>query len=503
MRRNVHPVVLAAVLLALTACTGSPRTWRVAVATFSHETCTFCPDSTGVDDWEFYGPPRVGDEVLRGGGYIGGFLDELAFHEGFEAVGIYSPRDARGGSSGSWVTREAFDKYSWGMAEDLRRNGPFDAVFLALHGAMAVDGVSKPEAELVRRLRTVVGAIPVFVTLDLHGNEDQELSEAADAVFIVKRYPHYDTGFQGMRAAWVLTRRGEYRPVMATRKPGVITPSVYQGTGVSPAMEIMERARRWEERIPGLYVSVAFGFAYADVPDAGATVMVVADDDQELADRVAQDLSDYIWQVREAFAGKVLPKTVEGVRQAIRAARSGATPVVLADHADRTGNSNHVLAELLRQGAERFAIATISDSLALKQLSSRKVGDRVRVDVGGWADRFAGEPLTVEGTLEFLGRYGGFEQTAVIGLPGESHLILTPLLHQVTDTGIFRPLGIDWRELDIIVLKSRVHFRRGYHETGIAGTIIEVDAPGLGPADLTTLDYMNVPKDLYPLSGRR
>ena len=34
----------------------------------------------------------------------------------------------------------------------------------------------------------------------------------------------------------------------------------------------------------------------------------------------------------------------------------------------------------------------------------------------------------------------------------------------------------------------------------VAGTIVEVDAPGLGPADLTGLDYENIPKDIYPLS---
>jgi microcystin degradation protein MlrC len=505
--RNTPVVIAASGLLLLTAACGGGRTRpiRIAVGTFAHETCTFCPDSTGIDDWEYYGPPLRGAEVLAQGEYIGGFVREVGLTEGVDLVGVYSPRDARGGSSGSWITRAAFEKYSRGMVEDIRAALPLDGVFLALHGAMAVDGVPKPEAELVRRVRAAVGAIPIFVTLDLHANEDHELSDAADAVFIVKRYPHYDTGFQGERAARVLLRtiRGQYRPVMATRKPKVITPSVFQGTGVSPAMEIMERARRWEERIPGLYVSVAFGFAYADVADAGAVVMVVADGDQALADRVAQDVSDYIWQVREVFAGKVLPKTREGVRQAIQAARTGQIPVVLADHADRTGNSNHVLAELLRQGAERFAIATLSDSLALKALAGRRVGERVRVSVGGWADRFAGEPLTVEGTLDYLGHYDGYEQVAVIGLPGESHLILTPLLEQVTDTGIFAPLGIDWHRLDIIVLKSRVHFRRGYYETGIAGTIIEVDAPGLGPADLTTLDYHNVPKDLYPLSGRK
>jgi len=53
-----------------------------------------------------------------------------------------------------------------------------------------------------------------------------------------------------------------------------------------------------------------------------------------------------------------------------------------------------------------------------------------------------------------------------------------------------------------LVLKSRVHFRRGYYENGLAGAIFEVDAPGLGPADLSGIPYKNIPGGLYPLARR-
>jgi microcystin degradation protein MlrC len=478
------------------------KTIRIGVATFSHETCTFCPEPTGIAEWEYYGPPVRGEDVLKSGSYITGFVEAAREHGNVDLVGILSPRDAKGGSSGSWITLEAFDKYSNGIVEDLKQAGRLDGVFLALHGAMAVTGVPKPEAELVRRVRAAVGDIPIFVTLDLHANEDHELSDAADAVFIVKRYPHYDSALQGERAARVMNRtiRGTYSPVMATRKPGVITPSVFQGTGESPAKEIMERARIWEERTRDVYVSVAFGFAYADVPDVGATVMVVANGDQALADRIAQDMSDYIWLVREEFAGKKLPKTREGVAEAVAAAKAGKRPVVVADHSDRTGNSTHILEELIRQRARNFCIATISDERTLEQLKGRQTGEKVSVSIGGWADQYAGRPVTIEGSLEFLGRYGRQEPVAVIRFGEGNRVILTPVLHQVTDTSIFKPLGIDLAELDIIVLKSRVHFWRGYVEDKVAGAVVVIDAPGLGPADLTEVPYQNIPKGLYPLS---
>ncbi|MFC1733669.1 M81 family metallopeptidase [candidate division KSB1 bacterium] len=477
---------------------------RIAVARFSHETCTFCPDPTTIEDWEFYGPPSS-DIISSGRSYIGGFKTMCDEFGGVELIGITSPGSARGGSSGSWVTREAFDKYTNLIAEDLARAGRLDGVFLSLHGAMAVTGIPKPEAEIVRRVRAVVGDIPIIVTLDLHANEDHELSDAADGVFIIKRYPHYDTALQGERAARVMinTIRGNYRPVMATRKPGVITPSVFQGTGVSPSMDIMERARRWENQNQDVYVSVAYGFAYADVPDVGATVMVVTNDDQELADQIADDMNDYIWRMREAFAGKRLPKTREGVSMAIAAARSGQTPVIVADHSDRTGGSTHILEELIRQGAENFCITTLRDERALEQIStSSGTGDRISLELGGYSDDFAGNPVRIDGTVELSGEYGR-DVIAVIRFGNNNRVIITPHLMQVTDTRIFQPLGIDVETLDIIVLKSRVHFRRGYHETGIAGAIFEVDAPGWGPADLTALPYQNIPRDIYPVYSRR
>lgn len=473
---------------------------RIAVARFSHETCTFCPKPTTIEDWEFYGPPTR-DIINTDRGYIGGFKSMCEEYGGLELVGILSPREARGGSSGSWITKKAFDKYSGLIVSDLKKAGHLDGIFLALHGAMAVTGIPKPEAELVRRVRKVVGSIPIVITLDLHANEDHELSDVADAIFIVKRYPHYDTFLQGERAARVMinTIRGRYKPTMATRKPGVITPSVFQWTGGHPAMEIMERARRWECRYPGVYVSVAFGFAYADVPEVGATVMVVTNNNQQLADRIADDVSDYIWRVRKEFAGKKLPKTKEGVAMAIAAAQAGKTPVIIADHADRTGGSTHILQELIKQGAKNFCIATLRDEKAIKEIKAKaKVGDRININVGGYSDKFAGNPVKVEGTVKFLGSYNG-ETVAVLKFGENNYVILTPHLMQVTTPGILVPLGIKLENLEIIVLKSRVHFRRGFYETGLARAIVLVDAPGWGPADLTTLSYKNIPKDIYPI----
>jgi microcystin degradation protein MlrC len=88
---------------------------------------------------------------------------------------------------------------------------------------------------------------------------------------------------------------------------------------------------------------------------------------------------------------------------------------------------------------------------------------------------------------------------AVLKFGDNNRVMLTPVLDQVTDPGIFRDLNIPFEACDIMVLKSRVHFWRGFVEDGFATTVVVVDAPGLGPADVTTIPYKNAPRDLYPL----
>ena len=492
---------------------------RIAVARFSHETCTFCPNPTTVEMFE-KGGIFHGEEVIeryRGiPTYVNGFI-KVAEEEGVELVGILDASRAYGGSSGSWLTKECFEKYSNGIAKGLKKAGHLDGLLLSLHGGMAAQRFLKPEAEVVRRARKAVGDIPIMVTLDLHANEDHELTDAADAVFILKEFPHTDSEEIGMVAArcMVATVRGEFKPTMAIRKPGVISPSVLQGTSFYPAKDIYERCREWEAKEEDAYcVSAAMGFAYADVPDGGATVIAVTNGNQELAERIAQDVSDFIWSVRGALTGKEVPKTKEGVDKVLEAVGMGVRPVIVADHSDRMGDSTHILRELLAQGARNFAVTTIADPKAIREIEKRGgLGAKVTVKVGGYACKYSGEPVELTGEVEFLDD-GSYERTgpmgrgakatlgtvAALNLGSNNHVVLTQTLHQVTDDGIFHRLGIDFEGLDIIVLKSRVHFRAFYE--GVAGKIIEIDAPGLGPADLTQQEYKNEPKDIYPIGEK-
>ncbi|MCJ7731036.1 MlrC C-terminal domain-containing protein, partial [Candidatus Bathyarchaeota archaeon] len=333
-------------------------------------------------------------------------------------------------------------------------------------------------------------------------------------VFILKTYPHVDSEEIGYKAAscMIKTIRGLYKPTMSIMKPGIITPSVYQGTGESPCKEIMDRARMWEKKEPDcICVSVAFGFAYADVPDVGATIITVTNNDKELADRITKDMSDYIWSLREPFAGKKLPKTKEGVMEAIHLVEMGKTPVIIADHSDRMGDSTWLLEQLIEQGAENFCVATISDEAAINQIKDNAVvGDTLTLPVGGYSGRYAGKPVKITGKVTYLDRCrfvltGPMSRgakrdlglTAVLSFGKNNHVVLTPTLHQVLDDALFPAVGLDLQKLDLVAIKSRVHFRAYFNEN--SGSIVVVDAPGLGAADLTQHNYKNISKGLYPL----
>ena len=392
---------------------------RIAVASFSHETCTFCPNPTTIELFEKGGVLRGEEVIEKNRGiptYINGFI-KVAEKEGAELVGIISAARAWGGSSGSWLTTECFDKYTGEIVEGIKKAGEIDGVLLSLHGAMAVKGVMKPEAEIVRRVRKVVGKKPIMVTLDLHANEDHELTDAADAVFVLKEYPHIDSEEIGMKAAecMIKTLKGEFNPTMAIRKPGIITPSVFQATAYHPVKDIYDRCREWERKEEDCYcVSVAMGFAYADVPDVGATVIAVTNNNKELAERIVQDISDFMWSIREPLANRKYPKTQEGVKMVLKAVQEKKTPVIVADHSDRMGDSTHILRELLKQGAKNFAIATIADPHAIEEIKKKGEGKEVTVKVGGYACKYSGEPVELTGTVEYLGD-GSYVRTGPMG----------------------------------------------------------------------------------------
>lgn len=475
---------------------------RIACLMFVHETVTFLANRTTIEDFTYPGSPRAGEALLGAEprAYMGGFVQVAREYPDVELVGIESPLWPRNGSGSGWVTGEAFEHFTSIMIRELREKGPFDGVFMALHGAMAVEGVPRPEAELARRVREAVGPrAKLAATFDPHGNEDAEFLRHAELGFTVKYFPHYDMHLQGQRAARTLVRtiRGGYAPTHAVVKVPILTPTVMQWTGASPWMDLVQRALVWEAREPDLYMNVFFGFPWSDVPDAGMTIQAIANGDHGLAHRAAVDVADYAWRRRRELVRAAAVHSIgDGVRLAAEAVAAGRAPVVLADHSDRSGHATWLLRALL--GSEharalgRVLIATVADPAAVDAAIPGEAFDRA---VGGLADESAGEPVRVVGHVvarDESGRRGG--TWARIGLGGGSELVVSRYLTQIMELDQLRDMGLEPGAFDVIAIKSRVHFRRGFDDSGFAPTIllVEPDEPFLGTVRLEALPYRHL-----------
>ena len=483
----------------------SPK-YRVAVLTFIHETVTFLPNDTTRDDFVYPGSPCRDEELLAYDlrGYIPGFTQFAREAGCIELVGIESPLSPKTGTGSGWITRDAFEHFAGHMIADLEARGPFDGVYMALHGAMAVRGVPRPEAELAARVREAVGPRAVLAaTFDPHANEDAEFMRHADLAFGVKYYPHYDEHLQGERAARTMLRmlRGTYAPQVCTVKVPVVTPTVLQWTGASPWMDLVQRALVWEARKPGTVVNVFFGFPWADVPDIGMTVQAITNGDAPLAREIAGDMAQFIWRQRERLVKTADVLTIdEGIAQAQRLLARGTRPIVIADHSDRSGYATWVLQAVLRAGLSRVLVGSVADRELIARLARRglAVGDAFDETVGGGVDPSAGTPVRIAGKVLAVSdtRDAGSPgpKWIVVGFGDGNALVISQFLLQVKEPETFTAMGLRLADFDLFAIKSRVHFRRGFDDSGFARAILLVEPaqPFLGTTRLEGLAYENV-----------
>ena len=486
----------------------SKSSMRIAVLHFAHETVSFLSNDTTLEDFVYPGSPAKGEALLKSypKSYMGGFVKMAREFDGVELVGIESPLWPKTYMGSGWVTQQAYETFVGRMIAAIKSDNAFDGVYLCLHGAMAARGVARPEAELARRVREAVGeGVFIAATFDLHGNEDAEFLRHADLAFAVKYFPHYDEFVQGERAARTLVRaiRGDYRPTHVTVKVPIISPTVVQWTGASPWMDLAQRALVWEAREPDVVVNVFFGFPFADVPDVGMTVQAMTNGNPDLAAKIARDIAETAWRKREALLTSTGIHTIpEGVALAKQAVHRGETPVVLADHSDRSGYATWLLKEIIAQDLSNTLIATIADATATAKLGSAgaKAGDAFDMEVGGLVDESAGTAVRIQGTvIKAVESHGQF--WAVIKFGRDNVLILSTYLVQIMEPSSLENLGLDVSAFKVIAIKSRVHFRRGFHDNGFARTILLVEPtePYLGSVHLDRLPYENVDlKQYYP-----
>jgi microcystin degradation protein MlrC len=484
---------------------------HVALAGFMHESNTFNPlptDRAAFQAQSFTFGPAMVEEWRDAHHEMGGFLEAAAV-DGFEPVPVGMAWATPSGP----VTRDVFEEVTGRLIEGLKRQ-PTDGVLLALHGAMVAEGFPDADGEVVSRLRqAMVPGYPIVVTLDLHGNLSQRLMENCDAAVAYRTCPHVDQRECGRRAAALLVRtvRGEVRPRQALAKPPLIVNIMVHDTSRPPLKPFLDEIRRLEETPGVLAASLLPGFAYADVPQMGPSILVVADNDAGLARREADRVAQRLWQERDRLTVP-LPDAAAAVREALRAER---LPVVLVDTGDNVGGGSAgdgtvVLAEMLRQGATGGVVCLFAPE-EVRQCVSAGMGNQVRVRVGGKVDRWHGEPVDVSGRVRLIHdgtyvepqvRHGGrrinhMGLTAVVEIEGGNLLVLNSLRHPPFSLGQLTCLGIAPERQRLLVVKAAIAYKAAY--APVAGTVIEVDTPGLTAVNPHRFPYKHIRRPLYPL----
>ena len=163
-------------------------TIRVLIAGFKHETNTFCElpaDLSAYRARALYEDEEVATRLVGTRTEMAAFLDACG-REGWTPV---HPIYADATPSGP-VSREAYEYVAGRIMTSLAYEGPFDAVLLALHGAMVAEHTDDGEGELLARIRGTVGTqTPIAVTLDLHANVTDRMAEHANIMIL----PHLST----------------------------------------------------------------------------------------------------------------------------------------------------------------------------------------------------------------------------------------------------------------------------------------------------------------------
>ncbi len=482
---------------------------RLITGGMMHETHSFSAEPTTVETFDIL---ARGDELLAFAGTnhsVGGVIDACR-EQGIELI----PTFYAGEMSTGIPDRQTFDTLCDELCGRIAAALPADGVVLTLHGAMVADDFPDAEAEIVRRVREVVGPdMPIAVTLDLHANIGQAMVDGANIVTCFDTYPHIDAAERAKEAVTLLARviRGEITPTMALAKPPLLPVPQAMATAEGPFKTIFDRAHAMEESGEALTVTVAGGFPYADIADAGVGFLVTTDNDPVAARRLADELAALAWSLRHEM---VITNTPPAQAVAEAMAYPGG-PVMLVDVGDNIGGGTPgdgtvLLDELLKQGAHD-AVVVIADAEAARAAHAAGVGATVRLTVGGKTDRLHGNPVAVEGRVRLLNDgcwvHEGPENagvpvevgpTAVLRCGGVD-LVLTSRKCMPGDQQQLKSVGIDPLRQQIIVVKAAVRWRGGFEP--IAAHAIYVDTPGLGSVDLRRFDYQHIRRPIFPLDA--
>ncbi len=472
---------------------------RIAVAGFRHVTNSFSPTLATWDEFErgYSWPPLTRGESLIAAlrGYnldISGFIAEA------ERLGHTPVPLIWGAASPSGpVTEEAYERIAGLLIEDLEAQGPVDAVYLSLHGAMAAQHVEDGEGELLERVRRVMGPdLPVVATLDYHANLSERMMRHATLLMGYRRYPHIDMAATGQRLAGALDallgRRERLHGVW--RRIPFLIPIPAGCTTQGPGARTLRRVEAVEAET-GAVVSFAAGFPATDTVDCGPSVYAFASDHAD-AERAVAALADEI-EACEAEWDYATLAPEAAVREALRLSGVG-RPVVLADLQDNpgaggTGDTMALLKALVSGGAQEAALGLVYDPHVATLAHRCGEGAQIGVSLGG-KHGVAGDSSfdglftverVVDGRFTCTGPFYGGARMELAPMAclriGGVRVVVAGKKVQAADREMFRHVGIEPERQRILGLKSSVHFRADFEP--IAAAVLLVKAAGVVGTD--------------------
>jgi microcystin degradation protein MlrC len=520
---------------------------RIALLGFSIECNSFAPIATEAD---FRTRTLIGgaELVAEARSPAPRMLGELpGFVAAMDAAGDWEPVPcllAMAEPNGP-VEQEFFDRLMQRWQADLSAAGHLDGVYVVLHGAGLTTGACRggsghasdttgpaardPEGTLLSAIRHIVGAdVPVVATYDLHANVSDADVTLVDGFIGYRTNPHLDMRERGAEASGLLRRLiAGTRTYLARVRLPIVPPTVTQLTGRDapnrPYGELIDLGQQRMRQAPFvdrvLNVSVMGGFAYADTPFNGLTVVVTATD-QDAADTLAREIAQAGWDRRDRFR-----PTLTSLEEAVLLAKATEDParaaLIFADVADNPGgggrgNTMAILQAFHAAGVRNGLIGVIHDPALAAEAHQLGVGARFEArfnralpnEPGGddFSQPFAAPAVVFALTDQPIrGRRGIYAnntldigEAAALSLDGLTVIVVTHR-YQCADPMFFEAFGLRIAEARVVVVKSRGHFRGGFDEFFGHDQVVEVDAPGLTSPILSRFHWKHLPRPVLPI----
>ncbi|MDE2951579.1 MAG: M81 family metallopeptidase [Chloroflexota bacterium] len=462
---------------------------RIAIAGIATESCTFSALPTRLADFRI---TREADDAFT---ELYPFLDK---YPDIDFVGTITAKALPGGP----VEAAAYEAIKNELLGQLQSRGPFDGVYLDMHGAMNVAGMDDAEGDLYRSIREILGDDPLLsASYDLHGNVSDKTMATLDIITGFRTAPHIDALETRERAMSLLLRclRQGIRPRKAFVRIPVAMPGEKTSTEWEPGNRIYEAIQPKIDGRDVIDATVQVGYVWADEPRMTACAIALGLNEEKIG-LAARELAALYWKHRRDFRFGAPALSVDDcLRQAMSDA---AKPVLLSDSGDNptaggAGDVTYFLSRALALAPPDMIYASIAEPAAVRTCIAAGLGAEVDLQIGGKLDRRNSQPLDISGTVESI--KADPDNPQVVLKSGGIHIILTGKRTPFHRRQQFTDLNLKPEAHDIIAIKI------GYLEPelkSMARASYLALSPGAVNQDITSLPFARIQRPCYPFDPK-